>query len=263
MAEPKNDPDELCSVHKISNHLGNSRLEESLNDFLELHSEELRLELHRAEPPPRPGKGRNTGGQGKPDKYGQGVNVTTDGGGQGQREFSHRVHSIYQDFLAFVQGNLEEFLEAEGLTEGQLRDACEREMQAKDPGGLTFMHTLISSWEFSSEAGVAVFAEDSFAAEGGRKGVPLFAATTRCGLDCAGQGGGGVDADVDVAGKKELLDNRHAATACCGGPVGDGGDPPGTETFLSEARVVTALGSIMRGRRRSEPGLPTRAEGKS
>ena len=42
-----------------------------------------------------------------------------------------------------------EFLEAEGLTEDQLRDACAQEMQAKDPGGLSFMHTLISSWEFS------------------------------------------------------------------------------------------------------------------
>lgn len=45
-----------------------------------------------------------------------------------------------------------EFLEAEGLTEAQLRDACEGEMQAKDPGGLSFMHTLISSWEFSRQA---------------------------------------------------------------------------------------------------------------
>lgn len=39
------------------------------------------------------------------------------------------------------------------MTEVQLRDACEEEMQAKDPGGLNFMHALISSWEFSRQAG--------------------------------------------------------------------------------------------------------------
>ena len=47
-----------------------------------------------------------------------------------------------------------EFLHAEGLTEAELRDACEKEMQAEDPGGHSFMHTLISSWEFSRQARV-------------------------------------------------------------------------------------------------------------
>lgn len=45
-----------------------------------------------------------------------------------------------------------EFVKAEGLTEAQFRDACEKEMQGKDPGGTSFMHALISSWEFSRQA---------------------------------------------------------------------------------------------------------------
>lgn len=42
-----------------------------------------------------------------------------------------------------------EFVKAEGFTEVQFRDACEKEMQGKDPAGMSFMHALISSWEFS------------------------------------------------------------------------------------------------------------------
>ncbi|CAN0529074.1 unnamed protein product, partial [Ectocarpus sp. 12 AP-2014] len=59
-----------------------------------------------------------------------------------------------------------EFLQAEGLTETQLRDACEKEMLAKGGRGDCFMHTLISSWEFSSfVALVSDFADEGMGAE--------------------------------------------------------------------------------------------------
>ncbi|CAM9337150.1 unnamed protein product, partial [Pylaiella littoralis] len=64
-------------------------------------------------------------------------------------EFSQRVHELYRDFLRVVTANLEEFVKAEGLTQVQFRDACDREIQAKVPGGISFMYALIS-WEFSS-----------------------------------------------------------------------------------------------------------------
>lgn len=59
------------------------------------------------------GKWKEAGGLKKSDKRGQDVGETTERG-EGEQEpgfenggFSHRVHSIYQEFLAIVQGNLE------------------------------------------------------------------------------------------------------------------------------------------------------------
>lgn len=61
-----------------------------------------------------PAKRREAGGLEKTDKCGQDVGETTERG-EGEQErgfengglFSHRVHSVYQEFLAVVQGNLE------------------------------------------------------------------------------------------------------------------------------------------------------------
>ena len=50
--------------------------------------------------------------------------------------------------------HVEEFLQAEGLTEQQLRAACEKEMRlADDSGGPSFTHILLSSWEFERLVG--------------------------------------------------------------------------------------------------------------
>ena len=132
-------------------------------------------------------------------------------------------------------------------------------------------------------ADVVVIADKSFPAEDGQKRSPLFAATTRRGLDSARQddggcAGGGAGADVDVAGTGELGSRENtrgprsgaAATACCrerrgsSGGGGSSGDPPGTGPLLSEARGAgAAVGLTNGGKRRSVPELPTRAEGKS
>lgn len=89
---------------------------QSLNDFLDLHSEELRLELRRADSSPVSGEGKGAGGL-KQDRCGEDSGETTaERRGEGRQEepgsaendgFSHRVHSIYQEFLEVVQGNLE------------------------------------------------------------------------------------------------------------------------------------------------------------
>lgn len=88
---------------------------QSLNDFLDHHSEELRLELRRADSPPVSEEERGGGGV-KQDKHGQeDLGETTSEREEGEQksgycengEFSQRVHSIYQEFLAVVQGNLE------------------------------------------------------------------------------------------------------------------------------------------------------------
>eukprot|EP00904_Undaria_pinnatifida_P012122 jgi/Undpi1/803/HiC_scaffold_10.g04267.m1 len=129
-------------VEVVANHLGSSRLEENLNDFFELHSEELRNDLSRR----RRGSLGSAGAGGEEDPENNSIKTANANDG----EFSLRIHELYQEFLHVVQANLEEFLHAEGLTEAELRDACEKEMQVEDPGGLSFMHTLISSWEFSS-----------------------------------------------------------------------------------------------------------------
>ena len=79
---------------------------------MDLHSEELRLELRRARSPLMPGEKEEAGGLPQ-DKRGQGSREPTERGedarGPGFENggFSHRVHSIYQEFLDVVQGNLE------------------------------------------------------------------------------------------------------------------------------------------------------------
>jgi len=60
-----------------------TEIPQSLNDFLELYSDELRRELQREE------------GVRAPRKTGD------------DEEFSQRIHAIYQEFLAVVQDNLE------------------------------------------------------------------------------------------------------------------------------------------------------------
>ncbi|CAM9235945.1 unnamed protein product [Ectocarpus sp. 4 AP-2014] len=164
MAEPKDDPDAAHFMDKIANHLGNSGLEENLNDFLEQHSEELVLELRREDSSrstveheglEQEAKREELGGEKQEEASmarGEGAEDYQDGDGH-LSHFSQRVHELYQEFLKIMQSNLEEFLQAEGLTETQLRDACEKEMRAKGGRGDCFMHTLISSWEFSRQAG--------------------------------------------------------------------------------------------------------------
>ncbi|CAM9561325.1 unnamed protein product, partial [Hapterophycus canaliculatus] len=138
MAEPKDDPDAAHFVRKVANHLGNSHLEENLNDFLELHSEELKLEFRREDAlsslEERAESEQEKIGvlerKGQEEQEGEGEGEVGDERVQGFHggEFSQRAHELYQEFLQVVQANLEEFLSAEGLTEPQLRDACEREM---------------------------------------------------------------------------------------------------------------------------------------
>ncbi|CAN0337506.1 unnamed protein product, partial [Ectocarpus fasciculatus] len=130
----------------------------NLNDFLEQHSEELVLELRREDSSSHvehegleQEAKREVLGEEKREEArarGEGAEGSQDGDGH----FSQRVHELYQEFLKILQSNLEEFLQAEGLTETQLRDACEKEMEAKGGTGDCFMHTLISSWEFSRQA---------------------------------------------------------------------------------------------------------------
>lgn len=79
-------------------------LAQSLNDFLDLHSEELRLELRGAGSTPVFGEEKE-GGELKQGKHRQGMSEVVER--VEDREFSQRVHSIYQEFLAVVQGNLE------------------------------------------------------------------------------------------------------------------------------------------------------------
>ncbi|CBN76717.1 hypothetical protein Esi_0000_0520 [Ectocarpus siliculosus] len=170
MAEPKDDPDAAHFMDKIANHLGNSCLEENLNDFLEQHSEELVLELRRVDSSRSPveqegleheAKREELGGE-KQEEASMARGEGAEGYQDGDGHFSQRVHELYQEFLKILQSNLEEFLQAEGLTETQLRDACEKEMRAKGGRGDCFMHTLISSWEFSSFIALV----SDFAAEG-------------------------------------------------------------------------------------------------
>ncbi|CAN0368199.1 unnamed protein product, partial [Ectocarpus sp. 8 AP-2014] len=127
---------------------------QNLNDFLEQHSEELVVELRREDASRSPvehegleqeAKREELGGEKQEEASmarGEGAEGSQDGDGR----FSQRVHELYREFLKILQSNLEEFLQAEGLTETQLRDACEKEMRAKGGRGDCFMHTLISSF---------------------------------------------------------------------------------------------------------------------
>ncbi|CAN0130196.1 unnamed protein product [Ectocarpus sp. 12 AP-2014] len=221
MAEPKDDPDAANFMDKIANHLGNSCLEENLNDFLEQHTEELVLELRREDSLgstvehqglEQEAKREEQGGEKQEEACtatGEGVEGYQDGEGH----FSQRVHELYQEFLKILQSNLEEFLQAEGLTETQLRDACEKEMQAKGGRGDCFMHTLISSFialvsDFADEG---MGAEDEEDEEDGEDdidgdGASVDAArsfTSGSRLD------GGAGSFEDMSGSREVLGERR------------------------------------------------------
>ncbi|CAM9412827.1 unnamed protein product, partial [Ectocarpus sp. 13 AM-2016] len=147
---------------------------QNLNDFLEQHTEELVLELRREDSSrstveyqglEQEAKRKEQEGE-KQEEACTATGEGEEGYQDGEGHFSQRVHELYQEFLKILQSNLEEFLQAEGLTETQLRDSCEKEMLAKGGRGDSFMHTLLSSWEFSSFiALVSDFADEGMGAE--------------------------------------------------------------------------------------------------
>ncbi|CAB1108208.1 unnamed protein product [Ectocarpus sp. CCAP 1310/34] len=115
MAEPKDDPDAAYFMDKIANHLGNSGLEENLNDFLEQHAEELVLELRRRDSSrstvqhewlEQKAKREEPGGE-KQEEASTARGEGAEGYQDGDRHFSLRVHELYQKFLKILQSNLE------------------------------------------------------------------------------------------------------------------------------------------------------------
>ncbi|CAM9173253.1 unnamed protein product [Ectocarpus sp. 6 AP-2014] len=221
MAEPKDDPDAAHFMDKIANHLGNSCLEENLNDFLEQHSEELVFELRREDSSRSPveqeglehdAKREELGGE-KQEEASMARGEGAEGYQDGDGHFSQRVHELYQEFLKILQSNLEEFLQAEGLTETQLRDACEKEMRAKGGRGDCFMHTLISSFialvsDFADEG---MGSEDEEEEEDGEDdidgdGASVDAARSFTYGSRLDDGAGSVD---DMSGSREVVGERR------------------------------------------------------
>lgn len=72
---------------------------QNLNDFFELHSEELRNDLSRR----RRGSLGSAGAGGEEDPENNSIKTANANDG----EFSLRIHELYQEFLHVVQANLE------------------------------------------------------------------------------------------------------------------------------------------------------------